>query len=352
MKKSKYIFLVAGIVLLIVLFKSFGVESTIGYISRIGLYGFFVICSIYIITNVSLAYGWRVLVNYPIKGVYFYKFVLARIAGDATSSINALGSAAGEPLKAMYVKDILPMNIGLATVFLDRLIHIISSVLMVLTGIFASFFVFKSHLMENLIIFILLLLVFIVMLFLFFRFVKNRSKGIIIGIVEKFPERFKNKILTESSIKKINLIDDEINFVLSSKNNLRHFYISLAMHYFGSIITCSLEIYLIVNYISPADGINFLEGLFIYVFGFVATSALFFIPANVGTSEGSYSMALSLLGHDPIIGLSVGIIRRLRTFVWSGIGVILLFYAGLIKKDRVVSDNKDCGTDTQVVEDK
>jgi len=169
------------------------------------------------------------------------------------------------------------------------------------------------------------------MLFLIFRFIKNRSDGIIMGIVEKFPERFKNKILTENSIKKINLIDEEINLALSNKNNLKHFYISLAMHYFGTIITCSLEIYLIVNYISPAGGINILEGLFIYVFGFVATSALFFIPANVGSSEGSYSIALSLLGHDPIIGLSVGIIRRLRTFVWAGIGAVLLFYAGLIK---------------------
>ena len=333
MKKSKYIFLAVGIILLVVLFKSFGVESTIEYILRIGWPGFSAICSIFIVSNVMLSYGWRVLVNYPVKGIHFYKFILARIAGDATSSINALGAAAGEPLKAMYVRDIVPMNIGLATVFLDRLIHIISNVFMVLTGIFASFFVFKSHLMENLIIFILLLLIFIGMLFLIFRFIKNRSSGMIMGVVEKFPKRFKNKILTENNIKKINLIDEEINLALSNKNNLKHFYISLAMHYFGIMTACSLEIYLIVNYISPAAGINILEGLFIYVFGFIATSALFFIPANVGSSEGSYSIALSLLGHDPIIGLSVGIIRRLRTFVWAGIGAVLLFYAGLIKKD-------------------
>jgi len=147
MKKSKYIFLAAGIILLVVLFKSFGVESTIEHILRIGWPGFSAICAIYIVTNVTLAYGWRVLINYPVKWFHFYKFVLARIAGDATSSINALGSAAGEPLKAMYVRDILPMNIGLATVFLDRIIHMIANVLMVLTGIFAGLFVFKSHLM-------------------------------------------------------------------------------------------------------------------------------------------------------------------------------------------------------------
>ena len=176
MKKSKYIFLIAGGLLLFLLFRSFGVESTIYQITRIGWPGFFVICSIYIFTNISLAYGWRVLVNYPVKRFHFYKFVLARIAGYSTSSINALGSAAGEPLKAMYVKDILPMNIGLATVVLDRLIHLISSVLMALTGLFAGLFVFKSHLLENIAVFISMLLLFIIMLYLTFSFVKKNSE--------------------------------------------------------------------------------------------------------------------------------------------------------------------------------
>lgn len=340
MKKSKYIFLFAGGALLFVLFRSFGVESTIEQISRIGWPGFIIICSIYIFTNILLAYGWRVLINYPVKKSHFYKFFLARVAGDATSSINALGSAAGEPLKAMYVKDILPMNIGLATVVLDRLIHIVSSVLMVLTGLFAGLFVFKSHLMQNVALFISLFLFFILILYLSFRFVKKHSDDILLNIIRKLPGKISSKILTEKNMGKISLVDDEIKYIFSSRNNLKHFYISLAMHYFGSIISCSLEIYLIVNYISPAAGISLTEGLFIYVFGFIATSALFFVPANVGTSEGSYSIALSILGHDPIIGLSVGIIRRFRTFVWSGIGAILLFYAGLIKKDKVLPDNK------------
>lgn len=339
MKKSKYIFLIAGGALLFLLFKSFGVKSTIDQVSRIGWPGFILICSIYIFTNITLAYGWRVLINYPLKGSQFYKFVLARIAGDATSSINALGAAAGEPLKAMYVKDILPMNIGLATVVLDRLIHLVSSVLLVLTGLFAGLFVFKAHLVQNIAVFIFFVLLFIMMLYIFFRFVKKHSDDILLNIIKKLPGKLSSRILTEKNMEKINLIDDEIKFIFSSRDNLNHFYISLAMHYFGSIISCALEIYLIVNYISPAAGITLIEALFVYVFGFIATSALFFVPANVGTSEGSYSIALSILGHDPIIGLSVGIIRRFRTFVWSGIGVLLLFYAGLIKKDKIKTDN-------------
>jgi uncharacterized membrane protein YbhN (UPF0104 family) len=340
MKKSKILFLIAGLILLVLLIKSFGVETTIEQVKKIGWPGFILICAIYIFTHVTLAYGWRVLVTYPVKKHSFHKFVLARIAGDATSSINALGSAAGEPLKAMYVKDILPLKIGLATVVLDRLIHLVSSVLMVLTGIFAGLFVFKSNFANNLAIFLSLLCLFIIMLALSFRFVKKHSDRMIYNILKKLPAKLTGRFLSEKNLERIKLIDDEIKYVFSSRDNLNHFYISLAMHYFGSIITCSLEIYIIVNYIVTTGGITLAEGLFVYVFGFIATSALFFVPANVGTSEGSYSIALSILGHDPVIGLSVGIIRRFRTFVWSGIGIILLFYAGLFRKENVESEKK------------
>ena len=340
MKKSKYIFLITGSVILFVLFRSFGVESTIDQIAGIGWSGFIIICSIYIFSNIALAYGWFVLINYPLKKSHFYKIVLARIAGDSTSSINSLGSAAGEVLKAMYVKDILPINAGLATVFLDRLIHLVSGVLMILTGIFAGLFVFKSHMIETIAVFIFLALIFFLILNQSFKFAIKYSDNILLNLITKLPIGLDKKILTEKNIGKISLIDNEIKFVYSSRDNLNHFYISLAMHYFGTIIACALEIYLIINFISPATGISITEGLFIYIFGFIATNIFFFIPANVGISEGSYSIALSLLGYDPIIGLSVGIIRRFRSFVWSGIGALLLFYAGLIKKDEVITDIK------------
>jgi hypothetical protein len=57
------------------------------------------------------------------------------------------------------------------------------------------------------------------------------------------------------------------------------------------------------------------------------------MPANIGTSEASFSLALKFLGYDPAIGLTVGIIQRLRKFVWSGIGMIILFYGSVEKKE-------------------
>lgn len=342
MKVSKYIFLFTGALILVLLFRSFGLEATISQIVRIGWGGFTLICLIFLFSNIFLAYAWRVLITAPVEKGKFYKFVLARIAGDATSSINAMGAVAGEPLKAMYVKDLVPLRTGLATVVLDRLIHTVSNVLMVLTGMLAGLFVFREQFMSNLAVFVGLLVFFVVMLVIAFRILRAHSNGVIAGIINKLPGFIRNRIMTESRSDKIEKIDSEISFIFSSRDNLNHFYISLALHYFSIIISCSLEIYLIVRYIAPAAGFTFAEGLFVYIFGFIATSALFFVPANVGTSEGSYSIALKILGYDPVIGLSVGIIRRFRTFVWAGIGIALLFYAGLIKKDvKIDGDIKE-----------
>lgn len=341
MKKSEYFFLITGGLLLAVLIKSFGYEATIDRVKKIGWPGFMLICSIYIFPSIFFAYGWRVLVTSPVKKNTFYKFVLARIAGDTTSSINALGAAAGEPLKAMYIRDILPLKTGLASVLLDRLIHLVSNMLIILSGIFAGLTVFKLSFGNNLVIFLSLLLFCILVLVISFRFVSKHSDKIIFNIVKKLPVKITGKLLSEKNTARIKLIDKEIKYIFSSRDNINHFYISLAMHYIASIVFCSLEIYLIVNYIIPAGGITLTEGLFIYTFGFVATSALFFVPANAGTSEGSYSIALSILGHDPRIGLSVGIIRRFRTFVWSGIGILLLLYAGLFRKDREESEKNN-----------
>ncbi len=339
MKKTKYIFLVVGAFILILLFRSFGIDTTVEHIMKIGWAGFAIICSIFIFSNIFLSYAWRVLITHPVPPGNFYKFVLARVAGDSTSSINALGAAAGEPLKALYVKDIVPFKVGLATVVLDRMIHIVSNLLMVLTGMFAGLFVFQTQFRSNLITFLALLTFFIAFLLFIFKLIKKQKEGFLSYLIGKMPGKLKNKILSGSGKSKIDTIDEEIRFIFSSRDNLRHFYISLALHYFAIVISCSLEIYLIITYISPVMGFTFIEALFVYIFGFIATSALFFVPANVGTSEGSYSLALSILGYDPVIGLSVGIIRRFRTFVWAGIGIALLFYAGLIKKDIAADDN-------------
>ncbi len=326
MKKTRNIFLIVGILLLALLFKAFGVKATIEKIGEIG-WGFWIITGIFFFTNIFLTLAWRILINYPLKGFHFHRFMLARLAGDSTTAFNALGAVAGEPLKAMYVRDFLPMKVGLASVVLDRTIKTVSSILITLTGIIISLFVLNIPYYVSILTIILCLTSLVVMILL----LKKQKEGFIEYLLKKLPARVKERYLTENRMEKVKTLDDEIKFIFSSRDNLNHFYIALFLHYTAIIISCTLEIYLIAVYLNIGGNFTPVDAFFIYVFGFILTSLMFFMPANVGTSEGSYSLALGMLGFDPSLGLSIGIIRRLRTFFWAGIGVLLLFYAGLMK---------------------
>jgi glycosyltransferase 2 family protein len=325
--KFKTIFIVVGLIILLLLFYSFGVEKTINDILSMG-WKFWIIVAIFLFNNIFMTIAWKVLINYPLDGSHFMKLLLARIAGDSTSSVNAAAAYAGEALKAMYIKDHVPFKIGLASVVLDRTVHVIATILMTLTGIFAGFFVLNIPLYISISTFCAFLLMLGMMVWL----LKKQKEGFTRFLIMKLPARWVEKFMNPGRWEKVGKLDEEISFIFSSRENMKRFYISLAIHYLSGFITSSLEVYLII--IFSGKDITFIHAMFLYVFSMFLTGMVFFMPANLGTSEGSYSLALKFLGYDPAIGLTVGIIRRLRTFVWSGIGIAILFHAGLLKKEK------------------
>ncbi|MGQ9844296.1 MAG: lysylphosphatidylglycerol synthase domain-containing protein [Spirochaetota bacterium] len=324
MNKVRYIFLFIGLLILMFLFKTFGFGKTISQIISVG-WGFWIIVSIFIVSHIFLTLGWKVLINYPISVKTFILLILARIGGDSTSSINAFGSIAGEPLKAMYMKEHIPFQVGLASVVLDRTAHSLANALMFLTGIILSLFILNlpTYITVIAIGFFLLTLCIIALI------IQKQRQGLLDYLVSIIPSHFSNKLITEERQKKIEELDEEIKYIFSSKSHIHKFIISILLHYFAVTISCTFEIYLIVYFLNIHFTIY--HALFLYVFGLFLTSVMFFMPANLGTSEGSYSLALKLLGYDPSLGLTIGIVRRLRTFVWSVIGIIILMIAGLKK---------------------
>jgi glycosyltransferase 2 family protein len=327
MKKSRIIFIIVGLFILGLLFYSFGFKKTINDIIAMG-WRFWIIILIFLFNNIFMTFAWKVLINHPIENSFFYKLLLARIAGDSTSSINAVAAAAGEAIKAMYIKDYVPLKIGMASVILDRIAHMISNLLMILTGIFISFFVLNISPLISIATFMFI----VFLLYMIVHLLKQHEEGFIQYMITKIPRRWLDKFISADKWDKIKLLDEEISYIFSSKENLKNFYISLIIHYISGFIATTLEIYFIIKF--SGNNIPFLHCIFLNLFSLFLTSIVFFMPANIGTSEGSYSLALKFLGYDPAIGLTIGIIRRLRTFVWAGIGVALLFYAGFLGKKK------------------
>jgi hypothetical protein len=326
-KKANYVFLAAGLFILLLLFKSFGIAATINHIKAMG-WRFALVAGIHIVNNSFLALAWGLFIPVPKNAAFIIKLFLARVAGDASSSINSLGAVAGEPLKAMYLQDSVPLQTGLAAVVLDRTIHSFAAILIFLTGIMAGFFLLNLPLSVSVISLAAMLFVMALM----FYVLHKEKDGFIEFILSMIPAGMIRRFMNEGRWEKVKTLDKEISGLLSRENRNK-FYIALSIHYTSVLSILTLEIYIIVHFIESVAAFSILHAMFVYILGFIVTSTMFFMPANLGTSEGSYSLALLLLGFDPALGLTVGMIRRLRTFVWAGIGIVILFYAGLTGKN-------------------
>ncbi len=329
MKKARYIFLAVGVILLVVLFAVFGIKKPVMQIIEFG-WRFWICVLIYLFNQLLLTYGWMVLITYPLKARQYFNVLMARIAGDAATTINTAASIAGDALKAIYLKDVVPFKIGLASVVMDRTIHMVANTLLILTGLFIGFF--KLNLPFYALGGVFLFFLFFMGLLIYIM--KKQQHGIIQHAVSMLPESLSKRIYaSESRRTKINTLDEEIGFIFKSRENLNHFWISLLMHTVPVMLAGTIEIYIIMYY--AGGSATPLDAMFVYLFGLFIAAIAFFVPLNIGTSEGSYSMVLAFLGYDPVLGITVGIIRRLRALTWSGVGLLLLFHKGLTGKDAV-----------------
>lgn len=322
---SRWIFILVGLIILGLLFKTFGVKKTFDDIMRIG-WRFGIICILFIPSQILLSYGWALLINHKIRIRDFYKVVFARIVGDATSSINSLAAIAGEPLKAMYIKEVVPLQTGLASVVLDRTAHMIGNTLNILTGILIALLILDIPKYIFAIAFGLIFLVFAMLFFV----IQKQKEGFLDFLINLLPKKFRLKMMTESRKEKVNKLDIEIKYIFSTKKRKLRFFASAMIHYLTVFIFCSLEIFLIVKFLG--FDLTLLDSAFLYVFGLFISSVVFFMP--VGPLEGSYPIALSMMGMDPAMGLTIGIVRRLRTFVWAGFGMLLMFQQGFSVKQK------------------
>ncbi len=326
MKKARYIFLAVGVLLLAVLFAVFGIKKPVMQIIEFG-WKFWICVLIYLFNQLFLTYGWMVLITYPLKARQYFDVLLARIAGDSATTINTAASIAGDALKAMYLQDIVPFRIGLASVVMDRTIHMVGNTLLILTGLFVGFFKLKMPLYVLAAIFMFFLLFFLLLVYI----MKKQKHGIIQYAVSMLPAKLQQKIYSsESRREKITGIDNEIGYIFRSRENMNHFWISLFTHTVPVMAAGTIEIFIIMYY--AGGSATPVDAMFVYLFGLFIASAAFFVPLNIGTSEGSYSIALAFLGYDPALGITVGIIRRLRALVWSAPGLLLLFHKGLAGK--------------------
>src|SRR5947207_11348418 len=127
------VFAFLGLLLFVYTIRKTGVSEIIGGLRRLGV-GFLVIIAISAIRQCVRTFAWIKCLEPPYR-LRFWDAFAARIMGDALGNIVPLASlAVSEPSKAAFVRDRVPLMIGLSAIAIENIFYSLSVVLFIFSG--------------------------------------------------------------------------------------------------------------------------------------------------------------------------------------------------------------------------
>ncbi|MBI2975136.1 MAG: flippase-like domain-containing protein, partial [Deltaproteobacteria bacterium] len=232
------------------------------------------------------------------------------------NTLTPLNFVAGDPARAYFLKHRYPFTEAAASVVVDRTLHSISTLAIILIGTAAAFVELK-FLPKN-IKYGLPIVLAIAVVFVGFIFIHQR-KGLftfLAGITKRL--RIK-KTFSTSTLEKFEEVDGHIQDFY--EKNKRGFWAALLSHLFGRALGI-FEIFIVGHAVSDAFGLK--TALLLCAAAPVINFMFTFIPGSLGIMESAYSGILYFLHFSPSIGLTIQIIRRVRAGLWTILGFILL----------------------------
>jgi hypothetical protein len=64
-----------------------------------------------------------------------------------------------------------------------------------------------------------------------------------------------------------------------------------------------------------------------------------FVPLQVGVNEAGTALLTGVLGLGPVVGTTIGLVRKVRILCWTAAGTVLLLRRGL-SAGRVLDDHE------------
>ena len=104
-------------------------------------------------------------------------------------------------------------------------------------------------------------------------------------------------------------------------NRKKDFFLALSFELMARFVSC-IEIMFMA--IPIGHHISFFQAVIVAAFSSLFANILFFSPMQLGTREGGFGIAFSMLTIPLGVGVYVGLITRIREMFWISIGVILM----------------------------
>ncbi len=333
MAKSKLNFLrwihlllaLGGLTLLGWMIHKIGWQTILNNLQTFGVGPTLFLILLYSIAQMSFCAGWYVCILDHDNRVHFWHIFTAYLTGDAINMTVPSANLAGEPVKVLILKERIPIESALSSVTVYKFTDLLAMTLFLLIGWLFHFPFYTLPISWNIAAGVVISGMTGISIVLYFL----QKRGIY-HPTSLWLKKLGLENLIFGKLEAAHLIDQRIGAFYH--DHPRRFFLSLFYNFcawFGGV----LEIVLFMKW----SGIeaSFPAALTIETFSLFINNVIFFVPARVGVVEGGRVLLFLTLGYAPSLGLSYGILRRIRECVWIGVGllILLLFKRGKIKPD-------------------
>jgi phosphatidylglycerophosphate synthase/uncharacterized membrane protein YbhN (UPF0104 family) len=305
----------AGVLLLVLLVREVGWERLLADISLIG-WGFTLVWAQEILAFGASTIGWMYAIAPAARRVPFLRLASFRLAGEGINHLTPTATMGGEFVRARLLSRHLGSRDGTAAVTLAKFAETAGQVLFITLGL-ALLLPFVEGLGPyrwGMMAVVCSATAGVVLLWRlldrgFFALAARRLSAL--GIARGWFTRHGEEI-------------GAIDTLIRECTRTRPSDVAKSIFWYGAAFAASaIEVWIILRLLglpAPWHTVIGVEVLAVLIDGL-----LFFVPAKMGTQEGSKMLIFLILGLPPEKGLAMGLIRRARELVWDLVG--LLIYA-------------------------
>ena len=319
------IFGLLGLLLFAYFVRRAGLGEIAANIQRLG-FGFILVLAISSLRYIVRAVAWVRCVEPPHR-LPFRSAVAARLMGDALGNIIPFASVAiSEPSKAVFVKDRVPLLVGLSALAVENIFYALSVALFIFAGtatLLLSFSLPKALRYASFGALVTTLVIIPAGYFL----LRSESK-FLSGTLKFFGRHGVAPKLVAKLAPRVQLLEERI-FGFYQRN--RQSFLSIFAFEMGFHLAGVAEVYATLAFISPIAP-SLRQAFILESVNRIINVAFKFIPLRVGVDEGGTGQVSKVLGFARGIGVSLAIIRKGRDVFWSAIGILLIWKKGFSLK--------------------
>ena len=328
------IFGLLGLILFAYFVSRAGVGAIVSRIQSLGA-GFFLIVAVSSIRYVVRSLAWTRCIEGPHR-LPFRDAFAARLMGDALGNIVPFISVAvSEPSKAVFVKDRVPLMVGLSGLAIENIFYGLSVALFIFSGTATLLLTFSlpKPLRYASIGALVATLVIVPLAYLVIR----RQSRFLSGALGYLADRgVARNLIGKVRPRAQNLEERVYSFYANSQRSfIAIFLLDSCFHLAGV-----LEVYITLSFISPLAP-TLTQAFILESVNRIINVAFKFMPFRVGVDEGGTGQVSKVLGFAVGVGEALAIVRKGRDIFWATIGVLLIWKRGFSLKTTDYADYKD-----------